>query len=88
MGAIASNATEAELEALSDFAVLIGIAYQLRDDLFDQEEDKQKDDNKIVYQKRLKALAREAKSVLISRFEQNQAQTCLLEFTDYIGKAA
>ena len=41
MGAIISGGTEKEIEALADYGKNIGIAYQIRDDLHDwQNEDK------------------------------------------------
>lgn len=47
-GAIIAGATEVEIASLEEFANCIGIAYQIKDDMLDEELDKNKEKNTIL----------------------------------------
>ncbi len=86
MGAIAAKASDKELQSLSEFAYLMGNAYQMRDDFIDQEEDKQKPENIINFKEHLSEIVEESKSILISNYVDNRARSCLLDFADVIDR--
>jgi len=94
LGAIISGADETGLSRLTEFASLLGDAYQKSDDLLDMEED---DRHFLVTAElhdgfRFKALYRDlhetlhrAKELLLTEFEPSRARTCLLQLVGYIG---
>ena len=93
MGAISANSTESELQSLADFAHLLGNAYQIRDNLLDQEEDAQVfnsngtsalNNSEANSLSKLNEMLEKAKKLLISNFHPSESRTCLLQFTDYL----
>ncbi len=94
VGAILAGANDLELAHLSRFAELLGDAYQLSDDLIDLEEDAAIfKDNKTfanheneTAQLKLKTLVEEAKRLLIENFPSSDAQSCLIQLTDYLAE--
>jgi len=98
VGAILSDANESQLRALSQFADLIGDAYQTSDDLIDLQEDA----TIVVNASRTETIALEkgtgnakqrvldlttnAKKVLIDEFGQNESAKLLCEMADYISE--
>jgi geranylgeranyl diphosphate synthase type II len=95
VGAILAGANQKELTHLSRFAVLIGDAYQLSDDLLDLEEDKEIfSANKTfaankgldLAQLKLRTIVEEAKQVLIENYSPTEARDCLIQLTDYLAE--
>lgn len=95
VGAILGGGTPTQLECLREFAILLGEAYQLSDDLLDLEED-----SKIFSGtskpmgleggiEELKAALHEkvekAKDRLSSGFAESTPRTCLLQVADYLS---
>lgn len=96
VGAILSGARETQLEALSQYAELLGDAYQLSDDLLDVEEDAalfhgarlatyalERGTEDTV--RRVASLVAQAKDVLASEFGSSPAAFVLNEMADYIA---
>ncbi len=98
VGAVLSNANESQLKALSEFADLIGDAYQTSDDLIDLQEDStlfvDASHNQATTQKSPVSKARQrvfdltdaAKKVLSGEFGQNESAKLLCEMADYVSE--
>ena len=94
VGAILAGADYLELAHLSRFAELLGDAYQLSDDLIDQEEDAAifKTNRTFAIQGgeaarlKLNNIVEQAKRILIDNFPPNEARICLIQFTDYLAE--
>ena len=95
VGAILAGANHLKLIHLSRFAGLLGDAYQLSDDLLDVEEDREIFSVNKTFaankgldfaQLKLQKIIEEAKQVLIKNFPPNDAQTCLIQLTDYLAE--
>ncbi len=97
LGAILSNADARQLTALSQFAELLGQAYQISDDLLDVAEDAATadgDSRPATFaaergardaKLRLVRMAAQAKDVLASEFSRSRAARLLGEIIDYIS---
>lgn len=95
VGAILAGATYMELAQLSRFAELLGDAYQLSDDLIDEEEDNgiftenktfAIHQGKTSAQIQLDNLVEEARRVLVENFPSNDARSCLIQLTEYLAE--
>lgn len=94
VGAILAGANPIDLVKLSQFAELLGDAYQLSDDLIDIEEDDAIFANKTfagakgrdAAKLRLDQTIDDAKRILIENFEPGEARSCLIQFADYLGE--
>lgn len=98
LGAILSGASDNQLNALSQFAELLGDAYQTSDDLLDLTEDLHisqatnrrasfaLDQGETKAQRRVSALIANAKDVLRTEFGDNQASDLLCAMADYIAE--
>lgn len=97
LGAILSGASEKQLDALSDFASLLGDAYQTSDDLLDLREDlhiSQATERRASFaltqgetkaQTRVRNLISNAKDVLLTEFGETQMANLLCQMADYIA---
>jgi octaprenyl-diphosphate synthase len=92
IGATVSGAQESVVKALSDFARLLGVAYQIRDDISDLENaginisrfiEKQSLKSKSL-QETLESLIFEAKQK-IRGIKESRAKVLLLEMTDFVA---
>ena len=87
VGAILAGASYLDLATLSRFAELLGDAYQLSDDLLDQEEDGATfGDDRQTANLQLQKIIDEAKRLLIENFPPSEARTCLIQLTDYLAE--
>lgn len=95
VGAILAGANQKELTHLSRFAILLGDAYQLSDDLLDLEEDKEifsvnktfaANKGLDLAQMKLHTIVEEAKQVLIENYSPSGARDCLIQLTDYLAE--
>ena len=95
VGAILAGANQKELTHLSRFAILLGDAYQLSDDLLDLEEDKEifsvnktfaANKGLDLAQIKLQTIVEEAKQVLIENYSPSGARDCLIQLTDYLAE--
>lgn len=93
VGAILAGADYLQLKSLSRFAELLGDAYQLSDDLIDWQEDSAifetqknftQNYGRETARLRLLSLTEEAKRTLTDNFPASEAQTCLLQMTDFL----
>jgi geranylgeranyl diphosphate synthase, type II len=87
VGAILAGASYLDLATLSRFAELLGDAYQLSDDLLDQEEDGATfGDDRQTANLQLQKIIEEAKRLLIENFPPSEARSCLIQLTDYLAE--
>lgn len=96
VGSILAGASNYQLNSLSNFAELLGDAYQLSDDLLDLEEDGEIfNQNQTTFalkqgrdaaQSKLKNTVEEAKEVLIDNFAPSEARDNLEQLTDYLAE--
>ena len=87
VGAILAGANYLDLATLSRFAELLGDAYQLSDDLLDQEEDGAIfGEGRQPANLQLQKIIDEAKRLLIENFPPSEARSCLIQLTDYLAE--
>ena len=96
VGAILAGASHSDLRSLSRYAEFLGDAYQLSDDLIDLEEDGEifSDEQKTFAITRgensanvqLRKTIADAKRILNENFPPSEAQTCLIQLTDYLAE--
>ncbi len=88
IGAIAGGAGKEEIEALSDYGRMIGVAYQIQDDFTDLQVDKINNILSLLEDRgRVRALSEsyivKAKD-LVEKFKESRAKKLLLELADYV----
>jgi len=94
VGAILGGAERKQAEALRAFAIALGEAYQLSDDILDLQEDSEifSGDSKTMgleegvekLKVTLAAKVEDSKSILIASFPESTPRTCLLQLADYL----
>lgn len=97
VGAILSGANARQLDALSNFAELLGQAYQISDDVLDLTEDAALSRNERIAatsavehgaddaRRRVASFITQAKNVLADEFGQNEPAQLLSQIADYIA---
>jgi geranylgeranyl diphosphate synthase, type II len=95
IGAILTGASQSHLATLSHFAELLGNAYQISDDLLDQEEDSPRTDNGEMlaspesraerFSCRVEDLISQAKHIIETEFCWSRPSELLCQVADYVG---
>lgn len=80
LGAIHAGAEKRDIEILSSFANCLGHAYQLSDDIIDDDDIFEPDS----LRSELLTAADRAKRILLDNFPPSNARSCLIEFVDYV----
>lgn len=95
VGAILAGANDSQLQSLSNFALLLGDAYQLGDDLLDLQEDEEIFETQKTFalvqgrdeaQKFLNNLVDDAKKILLDNFETSSVRNHLVQMTEYLAE--
>jgi len=84
LGAIPAGATDAELEALTEFADLLGDAYQMSDDLIDISQDAVRNGHLPPSRSHLHETAARARYVLTSNFPACEARDALSDLVEMV----
>jgi geranylgeranyl diphosphate synthase, type II len=90
LGAILGGGNRQQIADLNRFAMLLGEAYQLRDDFVDLEEDSHyvSEAVKNTVLSKLNAKITEANELLAASFTESDARTCLLQISESFTKVA